>query len=94
MSFREALKLSWTNIRAHKLRNALAVLSVTIGIAAVIAIVTMTTGATRRVARYPDQRSPARQYDHRERRGGAQGCLAPRKSSPVAMSSSSERLLA
>jgi putative ABC transport system permease protein len=44
MSFREALKLSWTNIRAHKLRNALAVLSVTIGIAAVIAIVTMTTG--------------------------------------------------
>ncbi|MCI2430674.1 ABC transporter permease [Candidatus Acetothermia bacterium] len=44
MSLREALKLSWTNIRAHKLRNALAVLSVTIGIAAVIAIVTMTTG--------------------------------------------------
>lgn len=44
MSFREALKLSWTNIRAHKLRNALAMLSVTIGIASVIAIVTMTTG--------------------------------------------------
>ncbi|MDW8328963.1 MAG: ABC transporter permease [Candidatus Bipolaricaulota bacterium] len=44
MSLQEALKLSWTNIRAHKLRNALAVLSVTIGIAAVIAIVTMTTG--------------------------------------------------
>lgn len=44
MSFREALKLSWTNIRAHKLRNALAIVSVTIGIAAVIAIVTMTTG--------------------------------------------------
>lgn len=44
MSFREALKLSWTNIRAHKLRNVLAILSVTIGIAAVIAIVTMTTG--------------------------------------------------
>jgi putative ABC transport system permease protein len=44
MSLREALKLSWTNIRAHKLRNALAILSVTIGIAAVIAIVTMTTG--------------------------------------------------
>ncbi len=44
MSFSEALKLSWTNIRAHKLRSALAVLSVTIGIAAVIAIVTMTTG--------------------------------------------------
>ncbi|MFN4217759.1 MAG: ABC transporter permease [Candidatus Bipolaricaulia bacterium] len=44
MSLREALKLSWTNIRAHKLRNALAIVSVTIGIAAVIAIVTMTTG--------------------------------------------------
>lgn len=44
MSLREALQLSWTNIKAHKLRNTLAVLSVTIGIAAVIAIVTMTTG--------------------------------------------------
>lgn len=44
MSIGEALKLSWTNIRAHKLRNALAIVSVTIGIAAVIAIVTMTTG--------------------------------------------------
>ncbi len=44
MSIREAFTLSWTNIRAHKLRNALAIVSVTIGIAAVIAIVTMTTG--------------------------------------------------
>jgi len=40
----ETLRLSWSNIRSHKLRNSLAVLSVTIGIAAVIAVVTMTTG--------------------------------------------------
>ncbi len=44
MGLREAARLSWTNIRAHKLRNALAVLSVTIGIAAVIAVVTMSKG--------------------------------------------------
>ncbi len=44
MELRESVRLSWTNIRSHKLRNVLAVLSVTIGIAAVIAVVTMTTG--------------------------------------------------
>lgn len=44
MGFRETLRLSWSNIRNHKLRNSLAVLSVTIGIAAVIAVITMTTG--------------------------------------------------
>ena len=44
MEFREATRLSWTNIRSHKLRNFLAILSVTIGIAAVIAVVTMSTG--------------------------------------------------
>jgi len=40
----ESLRLSWTNIKSHKLRNVLAVLSVTIGIAAVIAVVTMSAG--------------------------------------------------
>lgn len=44
MEFREATRLSWTNIRSHKLRNVLAILSVTIGIAAVIAVVTMSNG--------------------------------------------------
>ncbi|MFB6286565.1 MAG: ABC transporter permease [Candidatus Bipolaricaulia bacterium] len=44
MEFREATRLSWTNIRSHKLRNVLAILSVTIGIAAVIAVVTMSSG--------------------------------------------------
>lgn len=44
MEFREMLRLSWSNIRSHKLRNSLAILSVTIGIAAVIAVVSMTTG--------------------------------------------------
>ncbi len=44
MEFREATRLSWTNIRSHKLRNFLAILSVTIGIAAVIAVVTMSSG--------------------------------------------------
>ena len=44
MEFREATRLSWTNIRSHKLRNFLAILSVTIGIAAVIAVVTMSAG--------------------------------------------------
>lgn len=44
MELRETTRLSWTNIRSHKLRNFLAVLSVTIGIAAVIAVVTMTSG--------------------------------------------------
>lgn len=44
MELREAVQLSWTNIKGHKLRNFLAVLSVTIGIAAVIAVVTMSMG--------------------------------------------------
>lgn len=44
MELRESFRLSWTNIRSHKLRNFLAVLSVTIGIAAVIAVVTMSAG--------------------------------------------------
>jgi putative ABC transport system permease protein len=44
LELREVIRLSWSNIRSHKLRNFLAVLSVTIGIAAVIAVVTMTTG--------------------------------------------------
>lgn len=44
MELREAVQLSWTNIKSHKLRNFLAVLSVTIGIAAVIAVVTMSKG--------------------------------------------------
>jgi len=44
MGLREAIRLSFSNIRSHKLRNSLAVLSVMIGIAAVIAVVTMTTG--------------------------------------------------
>lgn len=44
MELREATRLSWTNIRSHKLRNFLAILSVTIGIAAVIAVVTMSAG--------------------------------------------------
>ncbi len=44
MELPEALRLSWTNIQSHKLRNSLAVLSVTIGIAAVIAVVTMSMG--------------------------------------------------
>jgi len=44
VELREAFRLSWTNIKSHKLRNFLAVLSVTIGIAAVIAVVTMMTG--------------------------------------------------
>ncbi len=44
MEQREVLRLSLTNIKSHKMRNILAVLSVTIGIAAVIAVVTMTQG--------------------------------------------------
>lgn len=44
MEWRETTRLSWTNIKSHKLRNFLAILSVTIGIAAVIAVVTMTSG--------------------------------------------------
>jgi putative ABC transport system permease protein len=44
VGLRESVRLSWTNITSHKLRNVLAVLSVTIGIAAVIAVVTMSTG--------------------------------------------------
>jgi putative ABC transport system permease protein len=44
VELREAVRLSWTNIRSHKLRNFLAVLSVMIGIAAVIAVVTMSKG--------------------------------------------------
>ncbi len=44
MELREAVRLSFTNIKSHKLRNVLAVLSVTIGIAAVIAVVTMSKG--------------------------------------------------
>jgi len=44
VGLRESMRLSWTNITSHKLRNVLAVLSVTIGIAAVIAVVTMSTG--------------------------------------------------
>jgi putative ABC transport system permease protein len=44
MELREAIRLSWTNIKSHKLRNVLAVLSVMIGIAAVIAVVTMSKG--------------------------------------------------
>ncbi|GEM_PF-600797 len=44
MELREAVRLSFTNIKSHKLRNILAVLSVTIGIAAVIAVVTMSKG--------------------------------------------------
>jgi putative ABC transport system permease protein len=44
MEQREAFRLSLTNIRGHKMRNILAVMSVMIGIAAVIAVITMSTG--------------------------------------------------
>jgi len=44
VELREAIRLSFTNIKSHKPRNILAVLSVTIGIAAVIAVVTMSKG--------------------------------------------------
>ncbi len=44
MKLGEILKLSWTNIWNHKMRSLLAILGVLIGVGAVIAIVTMTTG--------------------------------------------------
>lgn len=44
MELREAFRLSLTNIKGHKMRNILAVTSVMIGIAAVIAVITMSTG--------------------------------------------------
>jgi len=44
MRMLEALKLSWVNVRGHKLRSLLATLGVMIGIGAVIAIVTMSAG--------------------------------------------------
>lgn len=44
MKFGEYLKLSWTNIKSHKLRSLLSLLGVTFGIASVIAIMTMMGG--------------------------------------------------
>ncbi len=47
MNVGEYLKLSWTNIRSHKLRSLLSLLGVTFGIASVIAIMTMMQGLER-----------------------------------------------
>ena len=49
MELREAFKISWSNMRSHKLRSFLALLGVMIGVGAVIAIVTMTSGLERAV---------------------------------------------
>src|SRR3990172_6997475 len=44
MNFGKYLKLSWTSIMGHKLRSLLSLLGITVGIGAVIAIMTMMKG--------------------------------------------------
>ena len=69
MELREAFKLSLTNIRSHKMRTTLAVLSVMIGIAAVIAVVTMTSGFEKALLDVADQGSTKSKHDQRLCRG-------------------------
>ncbi|HBI02851.1 MAG TPA: ABC transporter permease, partial [Paenibacillaceae bacterium] len=44
--FKESIKMSWNNIVSNKMRSFLTVLGVLIGVAAIIALITIVEGVT------------------------------------------------
>ncbi|TWT25846.1 ABC transporter permease [Planomicrobium sp. CPCC 101110] len=44
--FKENLKMSWTNVIHHKMRSALTILGIVIGVGSIIALITIVKGAT------------------------------------------------
>jgi len=44
--FKESIKMSWSNIINNKMRSFLTILGVVIGVASIIALITIVSGAT------------------------------------------------
>ncbi len=47
--FKESIKMSWSNITHNKLRSFLTMLGIVIGVASIIALITIVQGATGQV---------------------------------------------